>query len=97
MSTRVGDLELDQDLGFQRREWSLQRIGWWALTGFVVVASLGLFGGGPLSRGRVGDPGAAVWIEYERFVRVGARARLYVHFDSAPTADDVREVRVNRE
>jgi hypothetical protein len=24
---RVGSLELEQDLGFQRREWALQRLG----------------------------------------------------------------------
>jgi hypothetical protein len=70
------ELEIKQDLVFQRREWAVQRIGWWILTAFVVAALLGLFGGGPLSSARAGHPDAPLRVEYERFVRVGAPTRL---------------------
>jgi hypothetical protein len=97
MTRRVGDLELEQDLEFQRREWSVQRVGWWALSLFVLAAALGLFGSGPLSHARVGEPGAPLWIEYERFVRVGAADRLRVHLGPLPAGADTRDVRFNRE
>ena len=86
MTERPRTIELAQDLAFQRREWSLQRIGWWALAAFVALAFLGLFGGGPLSRARAGDAGDPFWVEYERFVRIGAPTRLYVHGRSAGAA-----------
>ena len=96
MGTRGGELELKQDLAFHRREWRIQHAGWWALTAVVAAASLGVFGNGPLSRARAGEPGAPVWVEYERFVRVGATTRMYVHVRAA-SGEPNREVRVNRE
>lgn len=56
---RVGELEIEEDLDFQRRMWRLQQIGWALLVLVVVAALLGLFGKGPLSRAvasRVGVP-----------------------------------------
>lgn len=46
---RVGDLELGQDLPFQRREWAVQRIAWAAMAAVLTAALLGLFGSGPVS------------------------------------------------
>lgn len=96
MPTRSGKIELNQDPGFQRREWLVQRVGWWILTAFVASALLGVFGSGPLSRARAGTPGAAVWIEYERFVRVGAPSRMYVHLGGPAADGHTREVRLDR-
>lgn len=79
MPDETEGLEINQDLRFQRREWRVQRIGWWGLSTFVVAAILGLFGGGPLSRAQAGESAAPLWIEYERFVRVGAPTRVVVH------------------
>jgi hypothetical protein len=96
MNQRVGDLELEQDLAFQRREWFVQRAGWWGLSLFVLAAALGLFGNGLLSHARAGEQGASLWVEYERFVRVGAMDRLLVHLGPKPADADTREVRFNR-
>ena len=59
---RVGDLELNQDLAFQYREWAVQRGSRWVLAVFVIAAALGAFGGGPLTHARAGAPGSPVWI-----------------------------------
>jgi hypothetical protein len=72
-------LDINKDLHFQRSEWRFQRFGWWVLSAFVLAAALGLFGMGPLSHARTGDPGSSFWIEYERFTRVGAQTRIGVH------------------
>ncbi len=38
---RVGDLEIDQDLAFERRQWSVQRVGWGVGALIIVAALLG--------------------------------------------------------
>ena len=81
------ELEIDQDLEFQRREWRTQRAGWWALAAFVLAAILGLFGGGPISSAEAGDRSAPLWVEYERFIRVGASTRILVHATMPPEGD----------
>jgi hypothetical protein len=90
---KTDGLEIDQNLAFQRREWRVQRFGWWLLTAFVVAAALGLFGGGVLSRAEARSPDGALSIRYERFVRVGAVMRLTVE----ATGPDRREVVISRE
>lgn len=95
MKQQDRELELKQDLAFQRREWLGQRVGWWVLAAFVVAASLGLFGGGPLSAAQAGTPGAPLWIEYERFVRVGAPTRISVHTSVAASTNGIR-LRIRR-
>lgn len=77
-----GDLQINHDPSFQRREWAVQRFGWYALTIFVIAAALGLFGSGPLSRARAGDDHLNV--EYERFVRRGAPTRLRISSGTSP-------------
>jgi hypothetical protein len=76
---RVGDLEVDQDLEFQRREWLAERIGWAVMALLVLAALLGLFGTGPLTRATAGDRAGPLWIEYERFNRLLAPSTLRVH------------------
>jgi hypothetical protein len=90
-------LEIDEDIAFQRREWRWQRVGRWILTGFVLLAALGLFGNGPLSHATVGNSSDAIRIEFERFVRVGAtdRMTLQVRLVAGPDAAPI-EVRLTR-
>jgi hypothetical protein len=87
-------LQLDQDPVFQRREWTVQRAGWWALTLFVAAAAVGLFGNGPLSRTRTAAPDGIVSLEYDRFARRGAALRLL--FEHRQASAGRLEVRVDR-
>lgn len=89
------DLDIDENIAFQRREWRAQRIGWWLLALFVAAGLAGLFGGGPLSSASTAAPGGALRIEYERFIRRGALTRIAVHLDTAAPA--VQELRLSRE
>jgi hypothetical protein len=79
--------QLDDDLPYQRREWRAQRFGWWALTLFVAAAALGVFGGGPLSRATAASADGGLRLDYDRFVRSGAPARIFVHVAGRPAAD----------
>ena len=86
--------QLDDDLPYQRREWRAQRFGWWALTVFVAAAGLGVFGGGPLSRATASSADGGLRLEYERFVRSGAPARMLVHVAGSPAGDPGRALQL---
>lgn len=78
-------IDIDEDLRFQQREWLFQRIGIAVLFAFVVSAVLGFTGGGGLmSHGEAGERGGPVHVEYERFVRRGARATMKLNFHNDP-------------
>jgi hypothetical protein len=90
---RVDDLDIDQDLEFQRREWKVQRIGW-ALMLLVILAALGgLFGRGPLSRAVAGRPGDPLRVEYDRFVRRHSSQSLTLLL--SPDAVNAGEARIH--
>jgi hypothetical protein len=67
MAERVGELEVGQDLGFQRREWRVQRIAWVAMAMVLVAGLAGLLGSGPLAHAAAEAEGLTV--EYDRIVR----------------------------
>src|SRR5688572_32122600 len=74
--TRVGTFELGQDLPFERRTWTVQRIGWMAMALVVAAALAGVFGNGLLSHAMLTSPEQLFKLEYERFLRFQARAEL---------------------
>jgi hypothetical protein len=85
VSKKTRTLEIDEDLAFQRKEWFAQRVGIAALSLFVVAALLGLTGaGGVLSHATAGEPGRALSVEYERFVRRGAMSTMTLRIHSDP-------------
>ena len=89
MSEKLRTLEIDQDLQFQRKEWLAQRIGIGFLFLFVLAALLGFTGmGGPMSHGEAGEPGGAIHVEYQRFVRRGTLSAVKLHLRGVP--DELR-------
>lgn len=68
---RVGDLEVNEDLRFQRRVWVVQRVGWVAMALVALAALVGLFGGTGSLRGeaKASSEDAIVSVDYERFLR----------------------------
>jgi hypothetical protein len=87
VSGKHGTLEIEEDLDFQRKEWTFQRVGVTLLFLFVIGALLGLTGmGGLFARGEASDASGAVHVEYERFVRRGSSSRITAHFHSTPGA-----------
>jgi hypothetical protein len=84
---RHGDLEITEDLPFQRREWLAERVAWTIMALVIAAALLGLFGTGPLSRTTAGDEAGPLWLEYERFARLLAPAPLRVHLGPGAARD----------
>jgi hypothetical protein len=83
---RIGDLDIAEDIDFERRSWTIQRVAWIVMALILLAALLGLFGNGWLSHAQTSDSGGALRIEYDRFVRHQARGELRVHFNPAAAA-----------
>jgi hypothetical protein len=72
----VGDLQIDQDLTYQRWEWRTERAGW-VLMGLVAAAGLlGLIGPGPLSQTTAGAEDGSLTVGYERFLHHHSPSQL---------------------
>jgi hypothetical protein len=93
---RHGDLEIQEDLPFQRREWLAERMAWAVMGLLIAAAILGLFGTGPLSRMTAGDWAGPLWLEYERFARLLAPAVLRVHLGPAAARDRTVSLWIDR-
>lgn len=97
MTNRVGDLELDQDLTYQQREWRIERISWivWAL--LVLAALLGILGPGPLSKATAGNAGDPIWVEYQRFVRHRSPTELIVYVAPDGSEEGALSLQIDQE
>lgn len=86
---RVDDLEIDQDLAFERRSRVVESIGIWVMVAVVVAAALGLLGSGPLSAATARTQGFA--LDFQRISRYQSSETLRLHLDPAVTrAPEVR-------
>jgi hypothetical protein len=88
----VDSLEIGQDIDFQRRFWTIERIGWVVITLLIVAALLGLFGSGPLSNTNAGNQGSPLWLEYSRFGRFKAPTTLQVHIGERAKPKEVARI-----
>jgi hypothetical protein len=70
------ELELEQDVKFQRAEWRVQRVAWGVMVLVIVAALAGLAGPGPLSATHREAGGVAV--RYDRFLRYGVDTELEI-------------------
>lgn len=102
---RFEGLEIEEDLTVQRRIWRFERVGWTGLALFVGVGLLGLFGGGPLSRGEVDASSGALTLRYERFIHNDTQTTLELRATAVQShgpgwisvsADYANKVRIER-
>lgn len=73
-----------EDMRFQAAEWTAERIGWWIWLGFIVLACLGLFSGGPLSSATIRDGTGGLEAELDRFYRKGATTTVQLRVEARP-------------
>jgi hypothetical protein len=76
----MNDLEITQDLAYQKGFWKVQRVGWAVIACIMLAGLLGLFGGhGPLSDAAIGSPDR--WqLDFPRFVRYESPVNLTMRF-----------------
>lgn len=94
MAERVGELDVGQDLEFQRREWRVQRIAWVVMALVLLAGLTGLLGSGPLAHAAAESDGLTV--EYGRIVR--DRAPFELRFVLAPgtASSDTVDIWIDR-
>lgn len=61
------ELQLEQDIEYERRTWVVQRIGWVVMLFVILAALAGLFGSGPVSNAQTAAPDGSLQLEYQRF------------------------------
>ncbi|MBX3300654.1 MAG: hypothetical protein KF693_00405 [Nitrospira sp.] len=91
---RNGDLEINEDLQFQRRMWKVERMGWSAMAILLIGALLGLFGNGPVSWTTAS--GESLFVEYQRFGRYQAPLQLRLHLQAGLVKDDILSFYLDR-
>jgi hypothetical protein len=86
--------DFESELGYHRREWLVQRIGWALMAAFLGAAVLGFFGDGIVSDRKIGDPSVAT-LQYERFARYASAARIEITIAPAVAAQGAVSFEVN--
>ena len=86
--SRVGDLEIAQDMDYQRRAWMVQRVSWGIIALVTLAALLGLLGGaGPFNQASAGEQDGPLSAEYSRFARHQAPTSLRLAIGPGATRD----------
>ena len=71
--------EVSEDYSFQKKEWTVQRIGWVVMLLLIAAAAAGLLGSGPISSTSASAEGLEV--QYLRFARLQTPEQLRVLID----------------
>jgi hypothetical protein len=74
---------IQEHMSFQRRSWTIERVGWLVMLGILALALAGLFGGGALSRQTIGQ--SPLSVEYDRFQRITKLARFTIRLGGSET------------
>jgi hypothetical protein len=75
---RISGIDIDEDFKYQKREWRIEQVGWVLIWLLLIAAMLGVFGKGPLSDARIGDPTGAITVNYTRLERYRSPATIEV-------------------
>jgi hypothetical protein len=73
-----GTLQIQQDLDFQRRWHTVQRVGRVVFLVLFAAAIAGVFGTGPLAHASASGSGGAFSVDYDRFLRTTQSSSLQV-------------------
>ncbi|HET6806116.1 MAG TPA: hypothetical protein VFH59_11810 [Frateuria sp.] len=82
MQANDDSIQINEDRPHSRREWRTERVGWLVMALLLAAGLLGLFGYGPLSQARAGDPGG-LSVTYDRLQRASAPSEY--RFTVAPS------------
>jgi hypothetical protein len=78
---KIGDLEINQDLNFERRSWKVERVAWGVGLLLLVAALLGFLGPGPLGKATAASADKLLSLQYHRVVRYESPVVFRVNVD----------------
>jgi hypothetical protein len=81
------ELPLEKDFPFQQRAWIAERVGWTLMAAFLLAATIGAFGRGPLSNAQAESPDGSLALDYERLVRFQSPTELRIRIPQAPSRE----------
>lgn len=87
---KVGSIQVNQDLAFQTKQWTIQRMGWGAMALVVLAAVVGVFGNGPLANATARSSDGAYQVEYARFARHRAPTSIRVILQQGAVGNEAR-------
>ncbi|MBN1239385.1 MAG: hypothetical protein JXB36_12855 [Gammaproteobacteria bacterium] len=93
---KLPDLEIVQDLKFQRRAWTVERIGWILFALIVAAALAGFFGTGAVSTTAVRSADGRLAVEYPRFARQQSPNTIRVAVEPSPSGERTLRLWVDR-
>ena len=96
LNDKSAGLQVEEDIGFERKEWKVERIAWLVMLLVVLAATAGLFGNGLLSRTTKSTSDGQLEIAYQRFARSGGRTTLEVTVAPGVSQEDEVKVLVSR-
>ena len=76
---RIGELDIDQDMDLQRKDWKFQHAGRFVMLLLVSAALLGAFRTRVAGKGGNRCKGEPLWMEYDRIARHRASSLLKLH------------------
>jgi hypothetical protein len=86
-------MEINQDQGFLKKAWTVQRVGWVVMVLLLLAALVGLLGGGgPLSQATAGAASDPLQIEYQRLARHQTPTELRLALGPTAARDGVFRV-----
>ncbi len=94
---RHGDIEIDHDVHFQRRDWRAQRIGRIMMFLILAAAIAGAFGDGPLSTRRDRSANGRLEVEYDRVARHGAPYPLRLNISADAVGDSTVDIWIDQQ
>lgn len=92
----MGDLQLEEDVGFERRSWKAQRAFWVVAVALLTAVGLGLFGNGPVSWTTASSNDGVLEASYERFGRRGGSQEFTVEVEASAARGGTWEVEIDR-
>ena len=94
---RISEIDIDQDMVYQEREWRIQRAGWLLMWLVILAALLGVFGKGVLANAVASDPGGALTVKYSRFERNRSPSALEVTIGPVQTTGGKFAIALDRD
>ena len=96
MASSLSVRDMD-DIGFQRKEWAVERVGWVLMAAFLIAALAGLFSIGPVSETTATAPDDTISVEYDRFIRHVGSTTMTIAVDDSTVQNQKVTVFISRE